>query len=450
MRKGPIYRLPQELIDEVVDCVYSDLSDDNDGALLSHHVACPLVCRFFTQRSQMHVFHAIKVGTYREDRSEERARRIQRLKRILKRNRRLISYIIRLTIEIPQDNEWLGTDKTFLDVIKTIVNKDHSLQALSLWGSYGHLVNPSAVLNSFFAPFILPSITSLELRCIPAFPLSIIARCTQLKTLIVSNLTLSRSPVELSPPIPVIAQSTGLKHSLVKRLFRRKSTFPKPSTDSHNLGNPPQLQHLEYASSGAAVATMVEIRQIDPSISADLSRLQTLKLRMGDLDDVVHAQTIIDEASEFLRHISLLIHPLPGRINLRKMRKLEYLRIEHLVGNQITMEDPLSGILSVMQTTPTLHFLEVMLKGTVTDTQGPETFRTADWDGFGSEIERLASASGNLRVFICLNGDVSRDYLKNPVRQILDGVFEPLRRRARHIPTLNLTVIHQVHRFFSS
>ncbi|KAJ3514961.1 hypothetical protein NLJ89_g2060 [Agrocybe chaxingu] len=393
MRKGPIYRLSQELIDEVVDCVYSDLSDDNNGALLSHHVACPLVCRFFTQRSQMHVFHAIKVGTYREDWSEERARRIQRLKRILKRNRRLVSYILRLTIEIPQDNEWLGTDKTFLDVMKTVVNKDHSLQTLSLWGSYDHLVYTVENVDS---------------------------------------------------------QSTGFNHPLIKRLFHRKSTFPKPSTDSHNLGNLPQLQHLEYASSGAAVAAMVQIRQIDPSISVDLSRLQTLKLRMGDLDDVVHAQTIIDEASEFLRHISLLIHRLPGRINLRKMRKLEYLRIEHLVGNQITMEDPLSGILSVMQTAPTLHFLEVMLQGTITDTQGPEKFRTADWDGFGSEIERLASASGNLRVFISLNCDVSRDYLKNPVRQILDGVFEPLRRRARHIPTLNLTVIHQVHRFFSS
>ncbi|CAA7261171.1 unnamed protein product [Cyclocybe aegerita] len=379
----------------------------------------------------MHIFRSIKLGTNDEAPTGRklRAQRIKGLKKLLKRNPTLASYIVRLEIVIPPDNEWLGKDSTFLCVMKKISNSQHPLQTLSLRGFYHHLVNPSSVWTNFMKPFILPFITSLELRVISKFPLSILCSCPQLRKVILWASTLSVSA----------------------------SSLPHPNSR-------PQLQSLEFGSSNEAITSMLQMNKLYSTIYMDLSTLQTLKAHVRRAEDLTSVQQLINKSEGSLLDVSLVMDnrpckstsqvlreitsadfneaylPLTQRVDLHTMHTLQRLEVEIFA----TSEDPLAGIISVLQTVPTLLYLELMIYGRWSNGHGPENLVSADWKGLNAQLERISEVSKSLRAQIGIAYEVPRGYPTQPFQNVLGSICTTLLSQSRSIPHLTLNAIYGV------
>ncbi|KAF9529475.1 hypothetical protein CPB83DRAFT_852740 [Crepidotus variabilis] len=171
--------LPQEIIDEIIDCVAQSAEH------LSLLRACSLTSQSFRRRSQSHLFRVLDFGYPHPQDYSLRVERLHFLLRLLLERPELAAYPRQLILQ-PSFNRsrWMYENKTFHAVLSLLENLDEVIiKGVGRFGQSSGFWSRQAFVDKFWKPMIQPRLTTLVLRHIVMAPLELLMFCPQLTAL---------------------------------------------------------------------------------------------------------------------------------------------------------------------------------------------------------------------------------------------------------------------------
>jgi len=288
MHNSPISSLSQELLDEIIDAVASQ-----NSFYRANLSSCSLIGNKFRSRSQMHLFNTIGFGS---SSSNTRIRRTSRLLNVLVINPQLASHVKEIRLYVPPtDSLWIWEDAKFTRIVN-IIYAESLVTTLKIHGAsntYEHSEDFMHYRSNFF---------------------------------------------------------TMINHSLKYLSLKDFQVFPLPAIDLHRFCVPPDKNLLLTGKlMGPQKLTRLDLSELPNSVKMitygiDFSYIQKLRLRLQDIDDVGHVQTLLEIVHASLECLDLwlcLLNPQPyGTPTMHYLpcfRKLRSLQMRAVLG-QVTLD----------------------------------------------------------------------------------------------------------------
>ncbi|KAF9474351.1 hypothetical protein BDN70DRAFT_908536 [Pholiota conissans] len=228
--------LPQELIESIID----ELGHEDDTEALKQ---CSLVSRAFVYQSQRYLFRAIDL-----DRRLPRKKYYQRFHRLIGTRPHIGEHVRELRLGDNGEDDFDGSDVSWISSTKTL---PHSLQLLPRLESFSLTFNseltpwkslPADLRSSIGRLFRLPTLHTVALEFITAFPPQLLMSLGQMRTL-------SLSCVEVDPMAPLPADTEYMQSRwgmALENLFLRGTSPATISVIASALGSAtsPTLRRL--------------------------------------------------------------------------------------------------------------------------------------------------------------------------------------------------------------
>ncbi|KAF8962072.1 hypothetical protein BDZ97DRAFT_1155727 [Flammula alnicola] len=208
MSQAPFLTLPQELIDEIVDCI-SDSNYDwgNKPNILR---ACASVCRSFRPRAQTRLFSQLRFWACD---AKQLAGKVDRLDAVLHDNPHLASHVRSLCFEVQSSTIAIFHYPVLFCIVSMITQATsqlglpsktiiHGHGQSSDYGSHPSQFCDNRALNAqLVQPFLAPYITSMELCGLTNVPIELVTSCRSLRKLELCDVTLEASDREAIDPM---------------------------------------------------------------------------------------------------------------------------------------------------------------------------------------------------------------------------------------------------------
>ncbi|KAJ3498150.1 hypothetical protein NLJ89_g10255 [Agrocybe chaxingu] len=370
MLPAPIYKLPQELIDRVVDLLYS-----MNGAYEDECRSYALVCRSFLSRSRSHIFRAITIGSSTSIRGKNRRRRTKKLEKILKNNPSIADYIQEVNLLVTDsDNTWVSSDSRWLRVHKLLMKSATPFRKLAVKGYSRGMNGPLVSLSKKFTPFLFPFVTSLHLNRLSGIPILALSGFLHLEELALISVKLD--------------DSTRRLPDSVQR---------------------PSLRLLDVSNSGDAIEMLTKEHPEESHGPIDFSRLRVLKADFALFKDIPTVQKILNVSHGSIEEITLLPRTMPVEV----------------VG-EYDAEDILGGLNAMLQTinTAAARFeLHIALEDS--NYKHRRGF-TASWDRFARELKRIANTV-RMEVFLSFTYNIGDEDERDSGNLLLQEIQRQMR-----------------------
>lgn len=189
----PIYRLSQELIDEIIDAVHLMAEERWWADRWDYLSNCCLVCRSFLPRAQMHLFTHVNLPGMHQSKwvKDGDYSRVSALLRILENRPVIAQHIQKLSLCLPEGNtSWLYNTPQMLTLLQTVNATQFPLRQLVLSAEPAISPLKTSAYNTgfphlyrFFKHAIAPYITVLHLEFVFRVPVELVTMCVHLRDL---------------------------------------------------------------------------------------------------------------------------------------------------------------------------------------------------------------------------------------------------------------------------
>ncbi|KAJ3514964.1 hypothetical protein NLJ89_g2046 [Agrocybe chaxingu] len=348
---SPFYRLPQDLIDDIVDHLAIGIENESLHANADIHQCIVLTSMVWVENPMM------KLTT-----------RLEELFRLYQVNKHLIDYIheIHLQLELSRSISWITEEGPFREIMAMKAASRTTLHKLTIEGTrYGMHYFENGFISNFMRPFVSPFIVCLHLKSIPTAPLEAIAGCVQLQELVLDSVDIFYG------------------------------SFIPSST--HSL---PRIKKLGYRFCAPAIELLVKGTSQGHKI-IDLSSLQTLIIDTNARRDIAAAQEVINRASDSLEE--LYIGPRRQEISkeANSIASLDLCACTRLIAIKINLksegpefeDDILLGVISTLKSLPVVCVLEALsmeIRIGDREADGPSRCYGMSWDRLGQEVNRIS------------------------------------------------------------
>lgn len=189
----PIYRLSQDLIDEIIDVLVTIDELESEGHWYKQWKglnAYALISHAFLPRCNSYMFKRIDFNT---DSLMDQRSRCKALHEILKNRPMLADYVqeVNISLSFQHDTAWIIEDNAFLGVMRMLEKSRSPLQNFRLFGDSQYPSRPFHEAPQFVQqvakPVIFPFITFLYLKDLYDIPVEMVESCIHLTHLVLFN-----------------------------------------------------------------------------------------------------------------------------------------------------------------------------------------------------------------------------------------------------------------------
>lgn len=273
MSQALILQLAQELIDDIIDYVFTL------GGGHRSMKACALTCKAFHPRSQMHIFSTIKFSSDIGSQGH-RNKRIKEFLDILHCSVDIVSYVRAVHLGIwSHDSDWIAEDPLFRKVMALLHESGCRPGELSIEGLDPFIPqafpntphHPTSFNDNIFYPFLAPFITSLRLSTVNNVPPTVIVSCINLTRL--------------------------------KLICTDLNTIDGPTLEKHPIPPYPRIETLEFDRPTGTVKIILDTFA-DTTALVDLSHLRVLYSTIN-LQNAAYITKIIKASADYLEEVRL-------------------------------------------------------------------------------------------------------------------------------------------------
>ncbi|KAF8886241.1 hypothetical protein CPB84DRAFT_1850159 [Gymnopilus junonius] len=368
----PFHGLPQELVEEIKDCIDAD----SDASTLS---ALSRSCKAFLPWCQRRLFSTISFRCadyprqYVPELHDPLQAKIEALLDILQSSPHIAGYVRRLEISITTQHNYWVTEEPFITIMEIINRSGNFIKELCLYAvSFPEqFYDLRALEQKFLQPFINPYITSLTISGLVNVPISLLTESVNL-------------------------QDFTINHSALEHAF-----YPLQG-DAQALYSGPKIRTLTFNPSMGVLETILTARD-NPDMHeiVDFSRLRVIRTRSypHNMQATKHIIQITKghlEEFHMRHHINFKYLPYNGSIDFSEASGLRIIDIDVVFPScSSSLGDPLVDLCSILNTLPEdnslVQFQLCVYIGFYSRRDGPESSLRVNWESLDSELMRMSS-----------------------------------------------------------